>query len=112
MILYIPNATINQYALLLDRFGLIQELKSIELKLDTSSQFFNENSVDGTTSILKFVKQFKEKVPSLKDLKLIFRGRDFSLISESIKRKYFVQMAIRARLFLEESQEGDFINDS
>jgi len=58
------------------------------------------------------IKQFKEKLPSLKELKLIFRGRDFALISESMKRQYFVQMASRARFSLEGSKEGDFMNDS
>jgi hypothetical protein len=82
LILYIPSAIINQYVLLLDRFAFIQELESIELKFDTSSQFYNDNSLDGITSILELIKQFKEKLPSLKHLKLIFRSRDFTLMSE------------------------------
>jgi hypothetical protein len=76
--------------LLFDRFAFIQELESIELKLDTFSQFFNENSIDGTTSIFSMIKKIKEKLPSLKDLKLILRARDFALLSESMKRQYFL----------------------
>ena len=84
LILYISNATIDQYLHLLVRFASIQVLDKIVLKIDTSSQFFNENSKEGTTSILTLIKQFKEKLPSLKDLQLIFRTRDFSLLSESL----------------------------
>ena len=86
LILYIPNATINQYEILLDRFAFIEELESIELKLDKTSQFCNDYSADGITSILDLIEQFKEKLPSLKDLKLIFRGKDFTLITDSMKR--------------------------
>ena len=53
--LYIPNTTINQYILLLDRFALIQQLEYIELKLDTSSQLCNENSEDGAKSIFELI---------------------------------------------------------
>ena len=86
LILYIPNATINQYEILLDRFAFIEELESIELKLDKNSQFCNDYSADGITSILDLIEQFKEKLPSLKDFKLIFRGKDFTLITDSMKR--------------------------
>ena len=86
LILYIPNATINQYVLLLDRLAFIQDLEYIELKLDTNSQFCNDNSVDGTTSILALIKKVKEKLPSLKDFKLILRKRNFTLISASMKK--------------------------
>ena len=58
------------------------------------------------------IHQFKEKLPSLKDLKLIFRDEDFTLISGSIKRKCFAQMRSRGIFSSEESQEGDFMNDS
>ena len=112
MILYIPNATINQYVILLERFAFIQELESIELKLDTSSKFCNDISADGTTSILDLIKQFKVKLPSLKDLKLIFRDRDFTFISESIKKKYLVNMASKTRFSKELNQGGDFMNES
>jgi 3-deoxy-D-manno-octulosonic-acid transferase len=83
--LYIPKATVNQYVALIERFAFIQELSYIELKLDTSSQFCNENSIGGTTSILELIKNFKEKLPSLKVLKLIFRERDFELLSKTMK---------------------------
>jgi hypothetical protein len=43
LILYIPNAKIDQDVVLLDRFALIQELEKIQLKIDTSSQFCKEN---------------------------------------------------------------------
>ena len=56
--LYIQNATINQYVTLLDKFALIEQLKQIELKLDTSSEFYKENTADGTDSILELVKKF------------------------------------------------------
>jgi hypothetical protein len=58
------------------------------------------------------INQFKEKLPSLKDLKLIFRGKDINLISESMKRECFVQLASKARFSSEVSQEEDFINDN
>jgi hypothetical protein len=86
LILYIPNATVNQYALLSERFAFIQKLYYIELRLDTSSQFCNENSINGTTSILSLIKQFKEKLPSLKSLYFIIRRKDFTLISDAMKR--------------------------
>ena len=86
LILYIPNATISQYVHLIGRFALIEQLAYIELKLDTSTQFYNETSADGANSILALIKQFEEKLPSLKDLKLIFRERDFTLLSEAMKR--------------------------
>ena len=70
--------------LLLDRFAFMPELEKIEIKIDTSSQFLNENSIDSATSILALINQFKEKLPSLKDLKLIIRKRDFTLLSESM----------------------------
>jgi DNA-binding transcriptional MerR regulator len=100
LILYIPNATVNQYAFLLDRLAIIRKLKYIGLKLDTSSQFFNCNSINGATSIMAMIKQFKEKLPSLKDLFLIFREKDFTLISEKMKRQYFEKMARTARFSL------------
>ena len=56
--LYIQNATINQYVSLLDRLAFIEQLEQIELKLDTSSEFYKENSADGTNSILELAKKF------------------------------------------------------
>ena len=112
LILYIPNASINQYVVLLDRFAFIEELESIELKLDTISIFCINKSAVGSTSILDMIKQFKEKLPSLKDLKLIFRERDFTLITESMKREYLFAMASRVRCSKDLNQVGDFMNDS
>jgi hypothetical protein len=86
MILYIPNATLNQYVLLSDRFAFIEGLEYIELKLDTNTQFCKENSIDGETSILALIKEFKEKLQSLKHLILTIREKDFKFISESMKR--------------------------
>jgi len=85
--LYIPNATIDQYVLLLERFALIQELEEIVLKLDTNSQLSNDTSVDGQISILSFIDQVKVKLPSLKKFKLTFREKDFKLITEFMKKK-------------------------
>jgi hypothetical protein len=108
LILYIPNSTVNQYALLLDRYAFIQELYYIELKFDTSSQFCNENSISGTISILSLIKQFKEKLPSLKFLYFIIRRKDFTLISDAMKRQYFEKMAKTARFSLQLTDEEDF----
>jgi hypothetical protein len=108
LILYIPNATVNQYARLIDRFAFIKELFYIELKLDASSQFCNENSINGTTSVLSLIKQFKEKLPSLKFLYFIIRRKDFTLISDAMKRQYFEKMAKTARFSLQLTDEEDF----
>jgi hypothetical protein len=93
---YIPNATIDQYVLLLERFALIQELEEIVLKLDRNSQFCNDDSVNGQISILSLINQVKVKLPSLKKLKLTFREKDFKLITEFMKKKYIVQIANKA----------------
>ena len=111
LILYIPNATVTQYSLQIDRFAFIQELKYIELKLDTSSQFCNDNSINGATSIIKLIKQFKERLPSLEVLKLIFRERDFIMISESMKRQYFGEKARIARFSTILTQAEDLMNE-
>jgi hypothetical protein len=112
LILYIPNATVDQYSLILDRFALIQEIYYIELKLDASSQFCNDNSINGTTSILSLIKQFKNKLPSLKVLRLIFRERDFTLISEEMKRQYNQKIARTSKFSIQLGKEVDIMNDS
>ena len=64
------------------------------------------------TLILELIKQIKEKLPSLKDLKLIFRDRDITFITESIKKKYVVKMASKTIFSKELNQGGDFMNES
>ena len=112
LIVYIPDTTIDQYVVLIDRFAFIQELESIELKLDAISQFSNDNSADGSISILDLIKQFKEKLPSLKHLNLIFREKDFTLITESMKRKCLAHFASMGRFSKELLKGGEFMNES
>jgi hypothetical protein len=58
------------------------------------------------------IKKFKEKLPSLKDIILIFRRDDFTLISEAIKRQYFEKMARTARFSLQLTEEEDLLKKS
>lgn len=79
--------------------------------MDTNSQLYNDNSDDGLISILDFIKQVKVKLPSLKKFKLAFRERDFTLISELMKKKYIFHVAYTAEISKEITQGGDFMTE-
>ena len=58
------------------------------------------------------IKQFKEKLPSLKVLKFIIRRKDFTLISDALNRQYLEKLARTARFSLQLTEEEDFMEKS
>lgn len=93
LILYIPEARIDDYVKIVAFLDRIYKLRSIELKLDTPEVLYNDSYVH--SSIINLILKVNEDLPGVTELTLMIRDKDFKLIDDSLRRKYLKKQLSR-----------------